>query len=65
MGWIVFDSKPSIDDAPATCQYGSCSDHPIETVRYYNPREYVCYCATHAALCEAERKRAKNRLRLR
>lgn len=44
----VFNSRPSMDEAPDKCQVRGCEDHPVRTVRYKDPKEYVCYCQRHA-----------------
>lgn len=63
--WIIYETKPSYDEAPPTCQYGSCPDRPREAVRFRSPREYVCYCSDHGAMIKSEKKRAESRLRIR
>ena len=64
--YITFDEKPTLDDAPAACQYGACESSPFAWVRYRNdPVEYVCYCRDHADACLVEFPGAKAMGRLR
>jgi len=62
----TFASKPSLDDAPAACQYGACASTPFAWVRYRDdPVEYVTYCRDHADACLVEFADAKSMGRLR
>jgi len=40
--------KPNQADAPDSCEYSDCEKPPSMTVRFRNPKEYVCYCVDHA-----------------
>jgi len=46
--FTVFEERPDADEAPATCQYTGCDNLPSHYVRFRDPKEYVCYCKSHA-----------------
>ena len=57
--------KPDLDSAPDSCEYNTCDKSPTMTIRYIDPKEYVCYCRTHADEQFSELPNAKYRSRLR
>ena len=64
--YTTYQSKPTQDDAPDTCQYAECTTRPSVWVRYRNePAEYVCYCQEHGDACLVEFTDAKSLGRLR
>jgi len=30
------------------CEYAGCENPPTHTVRFRDPKEYLCYCKAHA-----------------
>ncbi len=42
--FTTFDKRPTEDEAPDECQQRGCSKKPDKTVRWWNPKEWVCYC---------------------
>ena len=57
--------KLDLDSAPDSCEYTSCEKTPTMTVRFREPKEYVCYCRSHADEQFSELPNAKYRSRLR
>jgi hypothetical protein len=43
-----FDEKPTLGEAPATCQLRGCDTPPARAVKFREPTEYLCYCDEHA-----------------
>jgi len=58
-------SKPTHESAPDECAYTSCEKHPTMTIRFQEPKEYVCYCTDHSEQVFQEREYAKYRSKLR
>lgn len=51
-GYVYFSSKPDREDVKNAnslneCQWNGCSKRINATVRFGDPREYVCYCSNH------------------
>lgn len=46
--WQVFEERPDRDAAPDACQYEAFDAIPTHYVLYRSPKEYVCYCQSHA-----------------
>lgn len=47
-GFTVFESRPSLDDAPDSCQQSGCDKAPTHSLYFPGKHsEYVCYCHEH------------------